>query len=238
MKRDLLRCPTHRKELPDGDAVGASHPSAPSDRAPLPSVAIVQTWLTPFSDRTKRRVFGPAKEGAETSPPGVGSRRTPPASTGLRLSCEARLRTGHDGSAVGREFSGVTRSQPGRVTPRERADPDSRRLLGRAAVVEERRPPVGRDVADESPAQPGHVARIVRPAPHGQTDRLSLRGEEETVPGGGNALEREEIGQDVARPKLPRGADGPESAVFVGRLGGRSEPDLARLRAPVEAGDS
>src|SRR5262245_25696788 len=89
MKSDRLPGPfRHRKELPDGDAIGASHPSAPRDLAPLPSVFIVQTSRTPFSVRTKRRVFGPANEGAETSPPGVGSRRTPPASTGIKLSCD------------------------------------------------------------------------------------------------------------------------------------------------------
>src|SRR4029077_6195877 len=98
--------------------------------------------------------------------------------------------------------------------------------------------PVGRDVADESPAEPGQVMRILRPAPHGQTDRIVLRSEKETGPGGRNALESEKIGQDIARAKIPRRADGPESAVPIGRLGRRREPDLARLRAPVEAGAS
>ena len=115
-----LRCPSrHRKELPDGDAVGMSQPAAPSDRAPLPSVSIVQTSLTPFSDRTKRRVFGPAKEGTETSPPGVGSRRTPPASTGMRLSCDAP-ETGRVTATMDRPSG---ENLPGRPAPSRVASP-------------------------------------------------------------------------------------------------------------------
>src|SRR6266540_3686428 len=83
-----LRSPsTHTKEVADGEAVGASQPDAPNERAPLPSVSILQTSLTPFSDRTKRIVVGPAKEGEETSAPAEERRRVPPASTGIRTSC-------------------------------------------------------------------------------------------------------------------------------------------------------
>src|SRR5512144_506202 len=83
-----LRSPsTHTKDVADGEAVGAPQPRAPSERAPLPSVSILQTSLTPLSDRTKRIVLGPAKDGAETSAPPADSWRVPPASTGMRTSC-------------------------------------------------------------------------------------------------------------------------------------------------------
>src|SRR6266496_4376541 len=112
---------THTKEVPDGDAIGMSQPDAPNERAPLPSVSILQTSLTPFSDRTKRIVVGPAKEGEETSAPAEERRRVPPASTGIRTSC-GEPESGRVSATIHRPSG---ENFPGKPSPSRVASPPS-----------------------------------------------------------------------------------------------------------------
>src|ERR1700693_3693819 len=185
-----------------------SHPAAPSDRAPLPSVSIVQTSLTPFSDRTKSRVLGPAKEGAETLPAEAGSRRTPPASTGMRMSSGAPERgrvTATTHRPSGENFPG--QPSPSRVaSPPERGRDQTHDLFSVRPPWKKRAVFPSGEMSRMS-VQPSHDKSCGSSAPRRTVRSTPSRWEvsRKRAPEPENARESEKVGKDITRASFPEG---------------------------------